>query len=108
MQPLYMQWLRGDMEYKANLMKQRATLANKHPIVSGRPDARSTTSTATRTGPGHDIYYKGSLVLHTLAHLIGDEPFFDVDAPGRVWHAPIRARATSSRCTRTRRISSPR
>ncbi|MEJ7745849.1 MAG: hypothetical protein WKF61_03665 [Luteimonas sp.] len=28
------------------------------------------------TGPGHDLYYKGSLVLHTLRGLIGDEDFF--------------------------------
>ena len=75
MQPLYMQWLRGDMEYFANLMKQRATLANKHPVVSGKPMVEDDVYDDEH-GPGHDIYYKGSLVLHTLRNLIGDDAFF--------------------------------
>ena len=75
MQPLYMQWLRGDMEYFANLMKQRAALANKHPIVSGRTMLEDDVY-SDEHGPGHDIYYKGSLVLHSLRNLIGDEAFF--------------------------------
>jgi aminopeptidase N len=28
-------------------------------------------------GPGNDIYFKGSLMLHTLRQMIGDEAFFD-------------------------------
>ena len=75
MQPLYMQWLRGDMEYHANLMKQRATLINRFPVVSGKPHTSSEVYDEA-TGPGHDLYYKGSLVLHTLRGLIGDEDFF--------------------------------
>ena len=76
MQPLYMQWLRGDMEYYANLMKQRAALANKFPVVSGTP-MREADVYSDERGPGHDIYYKGSFVLHALRALIGDEAFFD-------------------------------
>jgi aminopeptidase N len=76
MQPLYMQWLRGDMEYHANLMKQRATLANQHPVVSGKP-MREEDVYSDERGPGHDIYYKGSLVMDTLRHLLGDKAFFD-------------------------------
>ncbi len=76
MQPLYMQWLRGDMEYNANLMKQRAALINKFPVVSGKPHTSSEVYDEA-TGPGHDLYYKGSLVLHTLRGLIGDADFFD-------------------------------
>ena len=75
MQPLYMQWLRGDMEYHANLMKQRATLANQHPIVSGK-SMREEDVYSDERGPGHDIYYKASLVLDTLRHLLGDKDFF--------------------------------
>lgn len=75
MQPLYLQWLRGDMAYYANLMKQRTALANKHPIVSGRP-MREADVYSDERGPGHDIYYKGSFVLHVLRNLIGDEAFF--------------------------------
>jgi aminopeptidase N len=76
MQPLYMQWLRGDMEYHANLLKQRATLANKHPIVSDKP-MREADVYSDEVGPGHDIYYKASLAVDTLRHLLGDEKFFD-------------------------------
>lgn len=76
MQPLYMQWLRGDMEYHANLMKQRATVANKFPIVSGKP-MREADVYSDERGPGHDIYYKASLVMDTLRHLVGDKAFFD-------------------------------
>jgi aminopeptidase N len=28
-------------------------------------------------GPGNDIYYKGSLLLHTLRNLVGDKAFFE-------------------------------
>lgn len=75
MQPLYMQWLRGDMEYHANLMKQRAALMNRFPVVSGKP-MREADVYSDERGPGHDIYYKGSLVLDTLRHLVGDEAFY--------------------------------
>ena len=75
MQPLYMQWLRGDQEYYALLMKQRAALLNKHPIVSGKTMVEDDVYSDER-GPGHDIYYKASLALHTLRNLIGDEAFF--------------------------------
>ena len=76
MQPLYLQWLRGDREYQATLMKQRAAVANKHPIVHGR-SMREADVYSNEIGPGLDIYYKGSLVLDTLRHLVGDQAFFD-------------------------------
>ncbi len=75
MQPLYMQWLHGDMEYMAVLMKQRAGLLNRHPIVSGRSMTEEDVYDDER-GPGNDIYAKASLMLHTLRGLIGDEAFF--------------------------------
>ena len=76
MQPLYLQWLHGDREYDAWLLDQRRTLQNDVPLVSGK----SMTEEAVYnddTGPGHDIYYKGSVLLHTLRYLIGDQAFFD-------------------------------
>jgi aminopeptidase N len=76
MQPLYLQWLHGDREYDAWLLDQRRALQNDVPLVSGK----SMTEEAVYnddTGPGHDIYYKGSLLLHTLRYLIGDQAFFD-------------------------------
>ena len=76
MQPLYLQWLHGDREYEAWLLDQRRTLANDEPLVSGH----SMTGEAVysdETGPGLDIYYKGSLLLHSLRALIGDDAFFE-------------------------------
>ncbi|MEG2940502.1 MAG: M1 family metallopeptidase [Thermomonas sp.] len=75
MQPLYLQWLRGDMDYMAALMKQRAALVNKYPVISGRGLPESEVYKHGE-GPGNDVYYKGSLTLHTLRGLIGDEAFF--------------------------------
>jgi aminopeptidase N len=76
MQPLYVQSLRGDQEYFASLMQQRAMIENKAPIVSGKPKLEEDVYDTKRGGPGQDIYNKGSLVMHTLRGLIGDEAFF--------------------------------
>jgi aminopeptidase N len=57
-------------------MKQRATVANKHPIVAGHP-MREADVYSDEVGPGHDIYYKASLAMDTLRHLIGDKDFFE-------------------------------
>jgi aminopeptidase N len=76
MQPLYLQFLRGQMEYHAALLDQRAALSNKVPMVSGQ--SRTEEAVYNREhGSGLDIYYKGSLMLHTLRSLIGDAAFFD-------------------------------
>jgi aminopeptidase N len=76
MQPLYMQALRGDQEYFALLMQQRAMVMNKAAIVSGQPRLEEDVYDTKRGGPGQDIYNKGSLVMHTLRGLIGDDAFF--------------------------------
>jgi aminopeptidase N len=76
MQPLYVQSLRGDMEYFASLMHQRGMIENKAPIVSGKPKMEEDVYDIKRGGPGQDIYNKGSLVMHTLRGLIGDAAFF--------------------------------
>jgi aminopeptidase N len=44
--------------------------------VSGKP-MREADVYSDEVGPGHDIYYKASLVLDTLRLLIGDAAFFD-------------------------------
>jgi aminopeptidase N len=76
MQPLYMQYLHGDQEYFAALMQQRAGIRNKAPLVSGKHKREDDVYDLKRGGPGGDIYSKGSLVLHTLRGLIGDDAFF--------------------------------
>jgi aminopeptidase N len=75
MQPLYLQWLRGDREADSWLLTQRRTLQNKAPIATGH-SLPSDALYDPETGPGNDIYYKGSLLLHTLRNLIGDDAFF--------------------------------
>ncbi|WP_168193670.1 MULTISPECIES: M1 family metallopeptidase [unclassified Caulobacter] len=77
MQPLYSQWLHGDMEYMSRLNTQRLAVRNKFPIVSDRPLKEDAVYNGDR-GPGNDIYYKASNVLHTLRALIGDEAFFKI------------------------------
>jgi aminopeptidase N len=76
MQPLYMQYLHGDQEYYAALMQQRASIRNKAPLVSGKHKREEDVYDLKRGGPGGDIYTKGSLVLHTLRGLVGDDAFF--------------------------------
>ena len=76
MQPLYLQSLRGEMEFQAELFNQRKALTNKAPVVSGKTQRIQDVYEAERGGPGHDIYAKGSLILHTLRNLIGDDAFF--------------------------------
>ncbi|MCA0357245.1 MAG: M1 family metallopeptidase [Proteobacteria bacterium] len=77
MQPLYSQWLHGDMEYMSRLNTQRLAVRNKFPIVSDRPLKEDAVYNGER-GPGNDIYYKASNVLHTLRALVGDEAFFKI------------------------------
>ena len=75
MQPLYGQYLRGDGAYYAQLHGQRTSLANKYPVVSGKPMLEEAVYDKEH-GPGNDIYAKGSVMLHSLRELIGDEAFF--------------------------------
>lgn len=76
MQPLYSQYLNGDMDYFSWLHQLRLKLRNRHPIVSGSSKTAEEVY-AQATGPGQDIYNKGALMLHTLRQLIGDDAFFD-------------------------------
>jgi aminopeptidase N len=76
MQPLYGQYLYGDMPYFAMLHDERTMVKNAHPIIAGRSQREHEVYDAD-TGPANDIYYKASLMLHTLRQLIGDRAFFD-------------------------------
>ena len=75
MQPLYLQQRGGQMLYDAAMFKQRQTISNVHPVVSGTHQLEEQVY-KPETGPGGDIYVKGSWVLHSLRGLIGDEAFF--------------------------------
>ena len=75
MQPVSLAWLDGRMVYDSAMFKQRQTIQNKFPIVSGRHQTEEQVYD-NKTGPGNDIYVKGSWVLHTLRNLIGDQAFW--------------------------------
>jgi aminopeptidase N len=76
MQPLYGQYLYGDMPYFSMLQNERSMVKNAFPVVAGRSQYEEDVYDAKR-GPGNDIYYKGSLMLHSLRQLIGDDAFFE-------------------------------
>lgn len=73
MQPLYAQYLYGDVAYSAYLYKKRQRIINRAALVSG--ESRTETE-VYKDGPGMDIYNKGALFLHTLRQTIGDKAFF--------------------------------
>ena len=75
MQPLYLGWLLGDRAMESELREQRLSLINHYPVVSGVEKTEGEVY-SNETGPGNDIYTKGSLIAHSLRHLIGDETFF--------------------------------
>jgi aminopeptidase N len=76
MQPLYARWLRGERYMHRELANQRDGLMNRAPVVSRTP--KTVDDVYNRpTGPGGDIYSKGSLIAHTMRMTIGDEDFFE-------------------------------
>lgn len=72
MQPLYLQYLRGERDFQVGLHEQRSRIVNKFPIVTGHSMSEHDVS----NGAGNDVYFKGSLMLHTLRGQIGDDLFF--------------------------------
>jgi aminopeptidase N len=76
MQPLYGRWREGEARYHVMLDAQRNQIANDHPIVRDRVLTEEEVYEPKLGGPGNDIYYKASWMLHTLRWLIGDAAFF--------------------------------
>ena len=76
MQPLYTRYLNGERNFQATMNEQRTALVNRYPVVSGRPLTEEQVYEGD-VGPGNDIYYKGSQILHTLRLLIGDAAFYE-------------------------------
>lgn len=71
MQPRYLQWLRGDANYFAEMLRLRGRIAALHPLVSGKPFGRRDPA----ADPGGDVYDKGAWLLHTLRGLVGEAAF---------------------------------
>lgn len=76
MQPLYGKYLHGDMDYFAMLKSTRAGIRNEQPLVTGAERSEKEVY-KDEGGPRGDIYSKGSLILHTLRNLVGDEAFYE-------------------------------
>lgn len=76
MQPLYGRWREGEARYHVMLDTRRNQIANEHPIVRDKVLTEEEVYEPRLGGPGTDIYYKGSWMLHTLRWLIGDAAFF--------------------------------
>lgn len=78
MQPLYGRWREGNARYATMLADQRRSIANLRPVISGQVRTEKEVYELDKGGPGQDIYYKGSWMLHTLRGLIGDRAFRSV------------------------------
>ena len=72
MQPLYREQLFGKDSYKEAMMQQRRGIQNVKAL------APVEVLSSQEIYAGHDIYSKGSWVLHTLRFLVGDETFFKI------------------------------
>ena len=77
MQPLYGRWREGEARYATMMAAQRDKIGNRVPLVRDRTLSGDDVYEDKNGGPGQDIYYKGSWVLHSLRGLIGDQAFFD-------------------------------
>jgi aminopeptidase N len=77
MQPFYGRWREGEARYISMLEDERPKIANLRPIISGQVRSEEDVYEVARGGPGQDIYYKGSWMLHSLRELIGDRAFRD-------------------------------
>lgn len=75
LQPWYGQWREGNARYATMLDDERNKIANLRPVISGRVRTEEEVYETDKGGPGQDIYYKGSWMLHTLRGLIGDDAF---------------------------------
>ena len=78
MQPLYGRWREGNARYATMLADQRGKIANLRPLISGKIRTEEEVYELAKGGPGQDIYYKGSWMLHALRGLIGDRAFRSV------------------------------
>ncbi|MES2055527.1 MAG: M1 family metallopeptidase [Pseudomonadota bacterium] len=78
MQPLYGRWREGEARYAAMMLANRTDILNNAAIVSGHTRTEEGVYQLDKGGPGTDIYYKASWMLHTLRYLIGDQAFGDV------------------------------
>lgn len=75
MQPLYLRWKQGELNYHAALWDVRKKVVSKVPLAPDR-EIPSTAYNDRDMGWGADIYYKGTWILHTLRLAMGDADFY--------------------------------
>ncbi|MEQ8178303.1 MAG: M1 family metallopeptidase [Amphiplicatus sp.] len=99
MQPVYTQEILGDAARHAQQYRSYLGTRNCVPVARRGEFSEDQTYNAKDGGPGGDIYAKGSLALHTLRYLVGEDNFwtalrvllYDTPHPDMV-EAPIEAR----------------
>ena len=79
MQALYTEYVAGEEAYRQELQGYRDQISNVLPVAPRT--THSTNDIYFLDHPGgtsnHDLYYKGSWILHTLRWTIGDDDFFE-------------------------------
>ena len=94
MQPLYREVRFGREAYAEEIHRHRTM--NRAPLAPR--ESRDSKQIYFGGGGGNDIYYKGSLVLHTLRFHLGDERFFEVLRRFAYPDAAARAATDGSQC----------
>lgn len=73
MQGLYIESRRGRAQYAVQVGQWRHRLANLRAVA---PRESMDSQQIYFGAGGHDIYYKGACIMHTLRWLVGDDKFF--------------------------------
>jgi aminopeptidase N len=93
MQALYIEDRDGAARYREFMESMRPRIGNRKPV------APETSTSAQEIYAGHDIYFKGAWILHTLRWVIGDEAFFRA-LRRMAYPDPALARTTDGRAAR--------
>lgn len=79
-QALYAERLKGRAAYHQVMSEQRRGIANRGAVAPREPHSSQEMyfTSLWKDSPAGDIYNKGSWIMHSLRHLLGDEEFFRV------------------------------
>ena len=93
MQALYMEKKRGNKGYQIEMLKSLRQIRNRQAV------APRDSQTALQIYRGHDVYTKGSWIMHTLRWLMEDEKFF-VALRRMAYPDPAMEKVTDGSCVR--------
>ena len=79
-QALYAETLNGPAAYHQVMSEQRRGIANHGAVAPREPHSSQEMyfTSKWKDSPAGDIYNKGSWIMHSLRHLLGDKDFFHV------------------------------